>query len=163
VLRHDGLAVATFGQPVGSVMAVLAGLLSPPDSEEVQVSAEVDRTVQWDDPFLHLQFTSWDHFGGGAGPDPVPEGPIFHYYLTTSDRFATEASVTAGSTVAQLTAAYPDAEFHTACGGDLPRDFLVDPPAVWPQLPSFGLIDGDVENPETRIAYIGAGWDRSPC
>lgn len=74
VLRHDGLAVVTFGQPVDAVLAVLTGLLGPPDWEEVQISPDVDRTVQWNDPFLHLQFTHWDHFDAATRPSPAPEG-----------------------------------------------------------------------------------------
>lgn len=57
VVRHDGLGVVSFGQPVDTVMEVLVGLLGPPDLEEIQVSPDVDRTVQWEEPFLYLQFT----------------------------------------------------------------------------------------------------------
>jgi hypothetical protein len=142
---------------------VLSGLLGPPDVEEIQIAPDVDRTVQWEEPFLYLQFTSWGHFDAADGPDTVPEGPIFHYYLTTSGHYATGTGITQGSTVAQLTAAYPDVVFHQGCGDDLVREFLVDPATGWPELPIFGLLDGDVDNPETRIVHIGAGWDRNPC
>lgn len=161
VLRHDGLGVVTFGQPADTVIEVLSGLFGPPDFEEIQISPDVDRSVQWEEPFLYLQFTSWDHFSG-SGPDPVPQGPIFHYYLTTAARYTTDAGISQGSTVAQLKAAYPGVVFHQACGGPA-QEFLVEPVGGWPRLPLFGLLDGDAENPETRIVHIGAGWDRNPC
>ena len=163
VLRHDGLGVVSFGQPVDTVMDVLTGLLGPPDLEEVQVSPDVDRSVQWDDPFLYLQFTWWDHFDAANHPDAIPDGPIFHYYLTTSESFATDAGIRAGSTATELETAYPDVVFHEGCGEDLIREFSVDPGGGWPQLPVFGLLDGDADNPEARIIHIGAGWDRAPC
>jgi hypothetical protein len=67
-----------------------------------------------------------------------------------------------GLGAAELETAYPDVAFHRGCG-DLVREFLVDPAGGWPQLPLFGLLDGDTDNPETRIVHIGAGWDRTPC
>jgi hypothetical protein len=92
----------------------------------------------------------------------VSDGPIFHYHLTTSDLFAAATGITTGSTVTDLEDAYPEIVFHQPCG-DLAWEFLVDPADGWPQLPLFGLLDGDADNPETRIVHIGAGWDRTPC
>lgn len=160
VLRHDGLGVVSFGQPVDTVVAVLTALLGPPDLEEVQVSPDMDRDVQWDEPFLYLQFTTW--IFGVDKPDSVPNGPILHYYVTTSDRFATDAGIATGSTVTELETAYPDVVFHQPCG-DLIPEFLLDNGSGWPELPIFGLLDGDSANPRTRIVHIGAGWDRTPC
>ncbi|MGF1597932.1 MAG: hypothetical protein ACFCVK_13530 [Acidimicrobiales bacterium] len=147
---------------MSEVLAVLTELLGPPASDEIQVSADVDRAVQWDEPFLNLQLTSWDHLDPNLRPEPVVGGSIFHYYLTTSSRLATEAGVKPGATVGELTAAYPGITFHEG-RGDLPREFIVEPAAGWPQLPVFGLLDGDGANPGTTIVHLGAGWDRTPC
>lgn len=163
VLRHDGLGAASFGEPVDSVMEVLAELFGPPDWDEIQISADIDYSVKWDDPYdLYLQFTYWDYFA--AAPDPLvpmPEGPVFHYYLAKSSMFATEAGITVGSSVGELEAAYPDVRLDALC--DDPWSFEVDPPGSWLQLPFFGLLDGDPSEAATRILYIGAGWDRTPC
>jgi hypothetical protein len=162
-LRHDGLGAVSFGDSVDSVMAVLTELFGSPDWDETQISADVDRSVQWDEPFLYLQFTYWDYFDAAPQPPgPMPEGPVFHYYLTESELLATEAGITAGSTVEELRAAYPDVRFDRDCGGES-WSFVVDPLAGWPELPIFGLFDGEIEDATTRIIHIGAGWDRSPC
>ncbi len=159
VLRHDGLGVVSFGQQVDTVVEVLTELLGPPALQSVQVSPDVDRDVQWDEPFLYLQFTSWV---GDVVPKDPDRGPIFHYYLTTSDRLATDRGITAGSTVIELEIAYPDVLFHNPCDDPTPG-FLVDPGSEWPRLPIFGLLDGDSDDPEARIVHIGAGLDRTPC
>ena len=162
-LRADGLGVVDFGESVDSVMAVVAELLGPPDWDEIQISADADRSVRWDNPFLYLQFTYWDYFDAAPDPpEPMPEGPVFHYYLTESNLLATEAGITVGSTVGELAAAYPDVRFDRDCGGESWL-FVVDPPDGWLALPIFGLLDGDFEDAATRIIHIGAGWDRTPC
>ena len=162
VLRHDGLGAVSFGEPVDSVMAVLAELLGPPDWDEIQISADTDYSVQWDDPYhLYLQFTYWDYFDAAPDPPaPMPEGPVFHYYLAKSSMFITEAGITVGSSVGELEAAYPDVRFEAVC--DDPWSFEVGPPGSWIG-PFFGLLDGDPNDTATRILYIGAGWDRTPC
>lgn len=164
VLRHDGLGLASFGEPVDSVMAELTEVLGPPDWEEIQISADVDFSAAWGpdgDEFLYLQFTYWDYFDAAPSPPgPMPEGPVFHYYLTKSGAVATEAGITVGSNVADLVAAYPNVRFDLGCTGN---EFVLDPTAGWLQLPMWGLLDGESDNSATRIVYIGAGWDRSPC
>lgn len=163
VLRHDGLGVVSFGEPVEAVMAVLTELLGPPDWEEVQAAPDIDRSVQWDDPFLYLQFTYWDHFDAAPEPpEPMPAGPVFHYYLTQSSEFATETGLRVESTVTDLHASYPDVRFENSCS-DEDQEFVLDPPDGWLQLPMWGLLDGDPGDPDTRIVYLGAGWDRTPC
>jgi hypothetical protein len=167
VLRNDGMGVVTFGQSVGEVIPVLTPLLGPPDWEETQQSADIDLSVQWGESgeeFLYLQFTTLDHF------DVAPElrgqmavGPVFHYYLTRSNLLATEAGITVGSTVGELSSAHPEVQFtYGSCDGD-EWEFVLDPPDGWPELPMWGLLDGDPGRPTTRIEYVGAGWDRSPC
>ncbi len=170
VLRHDGLGVVSFGQPVDEVMEVLTSLLGPQGWDEIQQSPDVDRSVAWGDAgeeVLYVQFTFWDHFAAGGSapepPGPMPEGPVFHYYLTKSDQFATEEGVTIDSTMSDLVAAYPDLRITENCAGDGFTEFVVDPPGGWLQLPIFGLLDGGLDDQATRIVYIGAGWDRSPC
>ncbi len=163
VLRHDGLGVVSFGDSVDSVMYILTELLGPPDVDEIQIAAEVDRSVWWDNPSLYLQFTSWDYFSAATdSPRPMPEGPVFHYYLTESDLFETETGIKVGSTVGELEAAYPDLRFGKPCDDEL-WSFFVDPSDGWLVLPIFGLLDGDLEETATRIVHIGAGWDRTPC
>jgi hypothetical protein len=170
VLRHDGLGVVSFGEPVDSVMEILTDLLGPPSWEEIQQSPDVDRSVAWGEDgkeILYIQFTYWDHFDGAPEPPgPVPKGPIFHYYLTKSDRFATEAGITIDSPVGDLVAAYPGLSAGEDCAGD-PGNmvFTVDPPepGVWLALPMFGLVNGQLDDQGTRILYLGAGWDRTPC
>lgn len=166
VLRSDGLGVASFGEPAEEVMAALIELLGPPEWEEVQVSADTDLSVRWGEDgaeVLYLQFTYWDYFDAAPDPpQPMPEGPVFHYYLTRSDLLATEAGISVGSTVGDLQSAYPNVRFTSFCAEPI-REFVLDPSEGWLQLPMWGLLDGDPTDPSTRIAYIGAGWDRSPC
>jgi hypothetical protein len=158
--------VVSFGEPVGDVMAVLSELLGPPDWEEVQVAADTDLSVRWGEDGaedLYLQFTRWDHFDEAPEPpQPMPEGPVFHYYLTRSELMATDAGITVGSTVADLQSAYPNVRFTSFCA-DAIREFVLDPPEGWLHLPMWGLLDGEPTEESTRIEYIGAGWDRSPC
>ena len=152
--------------PTEKVMAVLTGMLGPPDWEEVQVAADVDLSVRWGEDgaeVLYLQFTYWDHFDGApTPPHPMPDGPVLHYYLTRSAALATDTGIAVGSTVAELGTAYPNVEFTSFCG-DETREFVLDPPEGWLQLPMWGLLDGEPTDESTRIEYIGAGWDRSPC
>jgi hypothetical protein len=164
VLRHDGLGVVSFGESVDTVIAVLTDLLGPPDWEEIQISADIDRSVSWDNPDLYLQFTYWDYFGAAPGDplDPMPEGPVFHYYLTRSTLLATENGLTPSSTVVDLEAAYPDVWFEMYCGGNLP-EFLVNHASGQGLYRLFGLLDGDPGDATTRIVYIGSGYDRTPC
>ena len=166
MLRHDGLGVVSFGESVDSVIAVLTGLLGPPDWEEIQISADTDLSVRWGkegEELLYLQFTSWDNFDAAPDPPgPTPQGPVFHYYLTKSALFATETGITVDSTVSELATAYPDVRFQTGCYAT-EREFVVDPPAGWLQLPLWGLLDSEHDHPPTRIVYLGAGWDRTPC
>lgn len=170
VLRHDGLGVVSFGEPVDEVMEVLTGLLGPPSWDEIQQSPDIDRSVAWGedgDETLYIQFTTWDHFDGAPEPPGlVPQGPIFHYYLTKSDQFATEAGITIDSPVSDLVAAYPGLRVGADCpDGSEYMVFTVDPPEpeVWLALPIFGQLDGELDDQGTRILYIGAGWDRNPC
>ncbi|MDH3261581.1 MAG: hypothetical protein OEM84_11500 [Acidimicrobiia bacterium] len=165
-LRHDGLGVVSFGESVDSVMAVLTGMLGPPDWEEIQISADTDLSVRWGkdgEELLYLQFTYWGYFDAAPEPPgPMPEGPVFHYYLTESSLFATQTDITVGSTVGDLKAAYRNVRFGKECGSEQ-WSFVVDPPSGWLQLPIIGLLDGEAEDSATRIIYLGAGWDRSPC
>jgi hypothetical protein len=170
VLRHDGLGVVSFGEPVDTVMEVLTGLLGPPSWDEIQQSPDIDRSVAWGDDgeeILYIQFTTWDHFDGvREPPGPMPDGPVFHYYLTKSGLFATEAGITIDSPVSDLVAAYPGLRAGEGCAhGAGNVEFSVDPPdpEVWLALPIFGLLDGELDDQTTRIVYIGAGWDRTPC
>jgi hypothetical protein len=165
VMRHDGLGVVSFGDPVDDVIAVLAELLGPPDEVYSQNSPEVDVSVQWDHPFLYLQFSYWDRYFYAAPqpPDPMPAGPVFHYYLAKSEAFATEAGIAVGDSVGDLEAAYPSVWFGYDCGSP-ETTFTIDPPADgWFRLPMWGLLSGEPTNDGTTIEYIGAGWDRSPC
>ena len=172
VLRHDGLGVVSFGDPVDTVMEVLTAVLGPPSWDEIQQSPDVDRSVAWGgegEEVLYLQFTYWDYFArdGTAPepPEPMPEGPVFHYYLTKSSQFATDADITIDSPVGDLAAVYPGLRTGEGCANPGEMEFWVDPPEpeVWLNLPIFGLLDGELDEPGTRIVYIGAGWDRSPC
>ena len=172
VLRHDGLGVVSFGEPVDTVMEVLTGLLGPPSWDEIQQSPEIDRSVAWGgdgEEILYIQFTYWDYFArDGTAPEPpgpMPEGPVFHYYLTKSGQFATEAGITIDSPVSDLVAAYPGLRTGEDCAGAGNMEFHVHPPdpEVWLALPIFGLLDGELDDQTTRIVYIGAGWDRTPC
>ncbi len=164
VLRHDGLGLVSFGESVASVMADLTEVLGPPDWEEIQISADLDFSAAWGpdgDEFLYLQFTYWGYFDAAPPPPgPMPEGPVLHYYLTKSDALATEAGITVGSNVADLVAAYPNVHFDLGCAEN---EFMLDPTTGWLRLPMWGLLDGEADNSATRIVYIGAGWDRSPC
>lgn len=163
MLRDDGLGVVSFGDPVDNVITVLTELLGPPDLVESQNSPEVDVSVQWDHPFLYLQFTYWDYFDAALQPpEPMPAGPVFHYYLAKSDAFATNAGIAVGDSVGDLKAAYPGLRFGHDCGST-ESTFTIDPPDGWPQLAIWGLLSGDPTNDHTTIEYIGAGWDRSPC
>lgn len=110
MLRHGGLNVVSFGEQVDTVVEILSELLGPPDFESVQVSPDVDRDVRWDEPFLYLQFTSWV---SNVVPKDSVRRPVFHGYWTTSDRFATDAGVTVGSTVTELEASGSDVVFTT--------------------------------------------------
>ncbi|MDJ0496233.1 MAG: hypothetical protein QNJ89_00285 [Acidimicrobiia bacterium] len=164
VLRHDGLGVVSFGDPVDDVMAVLTELLGPPDVVESQNSPEVDVSVQWNHPFLYLQFTFWDYFDAAPQPpEPMPAGPVFHYYLAKSDAYSTEAGIAVGDTVYDLRSAYPSVQLFDEDCGFSQGTFLIDPPEGWLQLPIWGLLSGEPATDDTTIVYIGAGWDRSPC
>jgi hypothetical protein len=160
------LGVVTFGQSVGEVIPFLTALLGPPDWEETQQSAEIDLSVQWGESgeeFLYLQFTTLEHFDVATELRQAVEGPVFHYYLTRSNLLATDAGITAGSTVGEPISAYPEVQFtYGSCEAD-EWEFVLDPPDGWPELPMWGLLDGDPGRRTTRIEYIGAGWDRSPC
>ena len=166
VLRDDGLGVATFGEPVETVRAVLTELLGPPDWEEVQVSPDTDLSMRWGEEgaeLLYVQFTDWNHFDlASETPAAIPEGLVFHYYLTKSALFATEAGIEVGSTVDDLEAAYPGVRFTRGCY-ETEREFVLEPQQSWPHLGLWGLLDGEPTLDTTRIEYIGAGWDRNPC
>jgi hypothetical protein len=92
----------------------------------------------------------------------MPDGPVFHYYLTTSDAFATPDGIMVRATVRDLRAAYPDVRFEDPCD-ESSRGFVVDPPRAWLSLPLFGRLDGAGEDASSRVLSIGAGWDRTPC
>jgi hypothetical protein len=163
VLRHDGLGAVSFGEPAEEVIAVLAELLGPPDIVESQNAPEVDVSVQWNHPFLYLQFTYWDYFDAAPQPpESMPAGPVFHYYLVKSGDYATEAGIAVGDTVGDLESAHPSVRFGHDCDSS-DSTFVVDPPDGWLQLPMWGLLSGESSSDETTIEYIGAGWDRSPC
>jgi hypothetical protein len=160
VLHPDGLGVVSFGESVDDAMEVLTDLLGPPDWDEIQQSAEIDRAVQWYGVGLYVQFTTWDHFDV-TPPHPVADGPVFHYYLTESDQLATAESIGVGSTLAELEAAYPNVRYEKPC--DDQWSFAVDDPSGWIGYRLFGLFDGELNDPATRIVHVGAGLDRTPC
>lgn len=162
VLLHDGLDIVSFGQSVDEVMAVLTAMLGPPDWEEIQGGADTDLSVSWDDPFLYLQFTDFDVYRVDPESPDTPPGPVFHYYLTKSDFFATQEGIRVGTAVESLKQAHPDMSFERPCDGES-WQFIIEPPQAWPQAPMFGLLDGDPDLAGTRITYIGAGLDRTPC
>lgn len=60
------------------------------------------------------------------------------------------------------TAARPNGRFVNGCY-ETEREFVIDPPDGWLQLPLCGLLSGEPTSDETTIEHIGAGWDRSPC
>ena len=91
----------------------------------------------------------------------MPEEPAFHYCLAASNRFAMESGVTQGSMVTDLRVAYPNVVFIRLL--QLVTEFTVEPPAGPRQLPSLGILDGDVGLPQTRVAHIDTGWDRNPA
>jgi hypothetical protein len=166
VLRHDGLGAVSFGEPVDSVMAVLTDLLGPPDWEEIQISADIDRSVRWDKPHLYLQFTYWNYFDAApADPlDPMPEGPVFHYYSTGSSLLTTESSITVGSSAGDLQSAYPHVRFSpvSMCEDEM-WSFEIDHHSGWGLYRLFGTLNGDPDDPATHVLGLGSGNDRTPC
>jgi hypothetical protein len=172
VLSVDGLGVVSFGDSMDDALPILTDLLGPPISDEVHTDTWGEdspigylRYVRWwSSVKLSLQFIDWDINLApldspvlsywGAGPGEIP--------LKTPD------GVGPRTPWAEAAKIYGDrtslSQASEECGAGW--SFVIDGGAganiPGTDLPLHGMLDGDPDDPETSITWMGAGREAFP-